>query len=142
MRKHDDGNSTITERKLSTNNNGNINGNGNNDHHRNTKTNTNLITTWTAARSKTLKTTLILGLLYFVQGFPYGFQDKFIPLLLIINGHSPSIVCLTRLLMIAWVLKIFAAPLIDTVKYIIDIHIDIIIIRRIKIIFFPILFKL
>lgn len=56
-----------------------------------------------------------LGLLYFVQGLPYGFQDKLVPLVLIARGHSASSVALTRLLLLPWLAKPLLAPLIDTV---------------------------
>ena len=59
--------------------------------------------------------TLSLGVLYFVQGLPYGFQDKLVPLLLIVRGHSASAVALTRLLLLPWLEKRLLAPLIDTV---------------------------
>ncbi|OTF70249.1 hypothetical protein BLA29_011020, partial [Euroglyphus maynei] len=61
--------------------------------------------------------TILLGLLYFIQGFPYGFQDKLIPLLLIIKGHSPSTIGFIRLLLLPWLMKALFAPLIDMVNF-------------------------
>ncbi|KAH9417798.1 Major facilitator super domain-containing protein 3, partial [Dermatophagoides pteronyssinus] len=78
-----------------------------------------LKTTTTTAAITTLKNlsstecTIFLGLLYFIQGFPYGFQDKLIPLLLIIKGHSPSTIGFIRLLLLPWLTKALFAPLID-----------------------------
>ncbi len=59
--------------------------------------------------------TASLAVLYFVQGLPYGFQDKLVPLVLIERGHSASSVALTRLLLLPWLAKPLLAPLIETV---------------------------
>lgn len=59
--------------------------------------------------------TASLAVLYFVQGLPYGFQDKLVPLVLIERGHSASSVALTRLLLLPWLGKPLLAPLIETV---------------------------
>lgn len=59
--------------------------------------------------------TVSLAVLYFVQGLPYGFQDKLVPLVLIERGHSASSVALTRLLLLPWLAKPLLAPLIETV---------------------------
>nr|XP_027200932.1 major facilitator superfamily domain-containing protein 3-like [Dermatophagoides pteronyssinus] len=77
---------------------------------------TMVVTTTATITSKNLSSTectIILGLLYFIQGFPYGFQDKLIPLLLIIKGHSPSTIGFIRLLLLPWLTKALFAPLID-----------------------------
>lgn len=91
----------------------------------------NLTQTWTQKRvrsqlnkmlklapclSSSLRKSLSLGVLYLVQGFPYGFQDKLIPLVLIEKGHSPSAVSSIRLLLLPWLAKALFAPLIDTVN--------------------------
>ena len=55
----------------------------------------------------------LLFLLYFLQGLPYGFQVKFLPLLLRARNLSLSRVGLTRLLSVPWVLKFLIAPLVD-----------------------------
>ena len=80
------------------------------------KTTTTTATTTIKNLSST-ECTIFLGLLYFIQGFPYGFQDKLIPLLLIIKGHSPSTIGFIRLLLLPWLTKALFAPLIDMVYY-------------------------
>nr|XP_046908384.1 major facilitator superfamily domain-containing protein 3-like [Dermatophagoides farinae] len=70
-------------------------------------------TTTTTTKLSLTECTIFLGLLYFIQGFPYGFQDKLIPLLLIIKGHSPSTIGFIRLLLLPWLMKPLFAPLID-----------------------------
>lgn len=68
------------------------------------------------AMSLPIRKSFVLGVLYFIQGLPYGLQDKFIPLMLIMKGHSHSTVALTRLLLLPWLMKPLFAPLIDTVN--------------------------
>ncbi|KAI2801896.1 Major facilitator super domain-containing protein 3 [Blomia tropicalis] len=67
------------------------------------------------AMSLPIRKSFVLGVLYFIQGLPYGLQDKFIPLMLIMKGHSHSTVALTRLLLLPWLMKPLFAPLIDTI---------------------------
>ncbi|XP_015931168.1 major facilitator superfamily domain-containing protein 3 [Parasteatoda tepidariorum] len=54
-----------------------------------------------------------LGVLYFVQGLPYGFQDKFIPMYLRSSGLSHTSLSLMKLLLLPWLCKAGFAPLID-----------------------------
>ncbi|KAF8770183.1 Major facilitator superfamily domain-containing [Argiope bruennichi] len=54
-----------------------------------------------------------LGVLYFVQGLPYGFQDKFIPMYLRSGGLSHTHLSLMKLLLLPWLCKAGFAPLID-----------------------------
>ncbi|KAG8195023.1 hypothetical protein JTE90_008194 [Oedothorax gibbosus] len=54
-----------------------------------------------------------LGVLYFVQGLPYGFQDKFIPMYLRSSGLSHTRLSLMKLLLLPWLCKACFAPLID-----------------------------
>lgn len=54
-----------------------------------------------------------LGVLYFVQGLPYGFQDKFIPMYLRSGGLSHTRLSLMKLLLLPWLCKAGFAPLID-----------------------------
>lgn len=55
----------------------------------------------------------ILTFLYFIQGLPYGFQDKVIPLYLRDKGLNYTQLSLTKLLLIPWFCKALFAPLID-----------------------------
>lgn len=56
---------------------------------------------------------VVLLLLYFGQGLPYGFQVKLLPLLLRKQNFSLSKVGLSRLLSLPWIFKFMIAPLID-----------------------------
>lgn len=56
---------------------------------------------------------VLLFLLYFGQGLPYGFQVKLLPLLLRKENFSLSKVGLSRLLSLPWIFKFSVAPLID-----------------------------
>lgn len=55
----------------------------------------------------------LLWFLYFLQGIPYGFQTKYLPVFLRSHSLSLSLIGLTRLLSLPWILKPFWAPLID-----------------------------
>ncbi|KAM8919577.1 major facilitator superfamily domain-containing protein 3 [Pelodytes ibericus] len=54
-----------------------------------------------------------LGILYLVQGFPYGLQSGLLPVLLRTQGLSLSQIGLTRILYLPWLLKVFWSPLVD-----------------------------
>ena len=56
---------------------------------------------------------VLLFLLYFGQGLPYGFQVKLLPLFLRKHEFSLSKVGLSRLLSLPWIFKFSIAPLID-----------------------------
>ena len=56
---------------------------------------------------------VLLFLLYFGQGLPYGFQVRLLPVLLRIENFSLSKVGLSRLLSLPWIFKFSIAPLID-----------------------------
>lgn len=56
---------------------------------------------------------LTLSVLYFVQGLPYGFQDKFIPMYLRSTGLSHTKLSLMKLLLVPWLCKAAFGPLID-----------------------------
>ncbi|KAL0979665.1 hypothetical protein UPYG_G00187970 [Umbra pygmaea] len=58
---------------------------------------------------------VFLGLLYFVQGIPYGLQSSLLPVYLRGAGHSFTRIGLTKILYFPWVLKVLWAPLIDRV---------------------------
>ncbi|KAK0148371.1 Major facilitator superfamily domain-containing protein 3 [Merluccius polli] len=58
---------------------------------------------------------VFLGLLYFVQGIPYGLQSSLLPLYLRGAGHSLTRIGFTKVLYFPWVLKVFWAPLIDRI---------------------------
>ena len=55
----------------------------------------------------------LLIFLYFIQGLPYGFQTRFLPVYLHSVGVSLTDVGLIRLLQIPWLLKTIWAPVID-----------------------------
>jgi MFS transporter, PAT family, beta-lactamase induction signal transducer AmpG len=59
------------------------------------------------------KNILFLGLLYFSQGLPFGFQANALSLYLTELGLSMSQVSFSRLLGLPWVLKFLWAPLVD-----------------------------
>ncbi|XP_077988924.1 major facilitator superfamily domain-containing protein 3-like [Glandiceps talaboti] len=68
-----------------------------------------------SASSKILSSNItILALLYFVQGLPYGFQARFLPVYLRTNGVSLTNLGLMKLLLVPWLLKVIWAPLVDT----------------------------
>ncbi|XP_072017673.1 major facilitator superfamily domain-containing protein 3-like [Amphiura filiformis] len=54
-----------------------------------------------------------LLLLYLVQGIPYGFQSRFLPIYLRTQGMSLTNLGFFKILLIPWALKVFWAPLID-----------------------------
>ena len=56
---------------------------------------------------------MLLFLLYFGQGLPYGFQVKLLPLILRKHNFSLSKVGLSRLLSLPWIFKFTVAPLVD-----------------------------
>ncbi|KAG8431173.1 hypothetical protein GDO86_019314 [Hymenochirus boettgeri] len=55
----------------------------------------------------------LLGLLYLVQGFPYGLQSGLLPVLLRTQGLSLSHIGLARILYLPWLLKFLWSPFID-----------------------------
>ena len=61
-----------------------------------------------------MKLVVLLLLLYFLQGVPYGFQTKFLPVYLRSYSLSLTLISFTRLLSLPWLLKPFWAPLVDT----------------------------
>ena len=56
---------------------------------------------------------MLLFLLYFGQGLPYGFQVKLLPLLLRKQSFSLSRVDFSRLLSLPWIFKFTVAPFVD-----------------------------
>ena len=56
---------------------------------------------------------LLLWLLYFLQGIPYGFQTKFLPVFLRKFSLSLTVISFTRLLSLPWLLKPLWAPFVD-----------------------------
>ncbi|KAM5126947.1 major facilitator superfamily domain-containing protein 3, partial [Mantella aurantiaca] len=56
-----------------------------------------------------------LGVLYFVQGFPYGLQSGLLPVLLRTQGLSLSHIGLSRVLYVPWLLKVMWSPLVGGV---------------------------
>ena len=56
---------------------------------------------------------VLLGLLYFLQGIPYGFQTKFLPIFLRSYSLSLTLISITRLLSLPWLLKPLWAPFVD-----------------------------
>ncbi|KAF5888805.1 major facilitator superfamily domain-containing protein 3-like isoform X1, partial [Clarias magur] len=56
---------------------------------------------------------LFLGLLYFVQGIPYGLQSSLLPVYLRGAGQSLTRISLAKVLYFPWVLKVLWAPLVD-----------------------------
>ena len=55
----------------------------------------------------------LLAFLYFIQGLPYGFQAKFLPILLRTEGVSLTNVGLFKFLLAPWLCKALWAPLVD-----------------------------
>lgn len=60
-----------------------------------------------------MKLGFLLWLLYFLQGIPYGFQTKFLPIFLRDYSLSLTLISFTRLLSLPWLLKPLWAPLVD-----------------------------
>ena len=60
-----------------------------------------------------MKLAILLLLLYFLQGVPYGFQTKFLPVFLRSYSLSLTLISFTRLLSLPWLLKPLWAPLVD-----------------------------
>jgi len=58
---------------------------------------------------------LFLGSLYFVQGLPFGFQTKALPVFLRARGVALAEISLLGLLALPWSLKVLWAPLVDEV---------------------------
>lgn len=58
---------------------------------------------------------VFLGLLYFVQGIPYGLQSSLLPVYLRGAGHSLTKIGFTKILYFPWVLKVLWAPLVDRI---------------------------
>ena len=54
-----------------------------------------------------------LSVLYFLQGLPYGFQIKFIPIRLRKLGYSLFGISILRLINLPWMLKFLWAPILD-----------------------------
>lgn len=63
--------------------------------------------------SKMAEASVLLFLLYFGQGLPYGFQVKLLPLLLRKQSFSLSRVGFSRLLSLPWIFKFTVAPFVD-----------------------------
>jgi len=55
----------------------------------------------------------MLGALYFVEGMPWGFQSKALPVYLRMSGVSLTLIGLLNLLSLPWMTKILWAPLVD-----------------------------
>ncbi|XP_072137610.1 major facilitator superfamily domain-containing protein 3 isoform X1 [Mobula birostris] len=55
----------------------------------------------------------LFGLLYFVQGMPYGLQSSLLPIYLRTSGLTFTKISLTKLLYFPWLLKILWAPFVD-----------------------------
>ncbi|XP_074645426.1 major facilitator superfamily domain-containing protein 3-like [Tubulanus polymorphus] len=56
---------------------------------------------------------MLLTFLYFVQGLPYGFQARFLPLYLRAQGVSLTNLSFFKLLLVPWLCKALWAPLVD-----------------------------
>lgn len=56
---------------------------------------------------------VFLGLLYFIQGIPYGLQSSLLPVYLRGAGQSLTRISLTKALFFPWVIKVLWAPLVD-----------------------------
>ncbi|XP_028918976.1 major facilitator superfamily domain-containing protein 3 [Ornithorhynchus anatinus] len=56
---------------------------------------------------------VLLGLLYLVQGMPYGLQSGLLPVYLRSRGLSLTRIGLTKVLYLPWLLKVAWAPLVD-----------------------------
>ncbi|XP_077207412.1 major facilitator superfamily domain-containing protein 3 [Paroedura picta] len=55
----------------------------------------------------------LLGVLYFVQGIPYGLQSGLLPVYFRLVGLSLTTISLAKVLYVPWVLKVLWAPLVD-----------------------------
>ncbi|XP_048338574.1 major facilitator superfamily domain-containing protein 3 [Sphaerodactylus townsendi] len=55
----------------------------------------------------------LLGVLYFVQGIPYGLQSGLLPIYFRTVGLSLTKISLTKMLYVPWILKVLWAPLVD-----------------------------
>ena len=60
-----------------------------------------------------MKKIILLGAMYFVQGLPFGFQAKALPLLLREQGASLTLIGMVGVLALPWMAKIFWAPLVE-----------------------------
>ncbi|KAJ6661520.1 hypothetical protein lerEdw1_014430 [Lerista edwardsae] len=58
-------------------------------------------------------TYLLLGMLYFIQGIPYGLQSGLLPIYFRTLGLSFTKISLAKMLYVPWVLKVFWAPVVD-----------------------------
>lgn len=56
---------------------------------------------------------LALGLLYLVQGLPYGYLVHVLPITLREEGVSLTMIALAQMLALPWMLKVFIAPWVD-----------------------------
>nr|XP_056710592.1 major facilitator superfamily domain-containing protein 3 [Euleptes europaea] len=56
---------------------------------------------------------VLLGVLYFVQGIPYGLQSGLLPIYFRTVGLSLTKISLTKMLFVPWTLKVLWAPLVD-----------------------------
>uniref|UniRef100_A0A8D0HLQ8 Major facilitator superfamily domain containing 3 n=1 Tax=Sphenodon punctatus TaxID=8508 RepID=A0A8D0HLQ8_SPHPU len=56
---------------------------------------------------------VLLGLLYFVQGMPYGLQSSLLPIYFRSVGLSFTRIGLAKVLYLPWILKVLWAPLVD-----------------------------
>ena len=54
--------------------------------------------------------------LYFLQGIPYGFQGKYLPLLMRQQGHQLSNISFINLVSLPWILKFTWAKLFDRLE--------------------------
>ena len=61
----------------------------------------------------TAKKLAMLGALYFVEGMPWGFQSKALPVYLRETGVSLTLIGLLNLLSLPWMTKLLWAPLVD-----------------------------
>eukprot|EP00794_Sanderia_malayensis_P006273 gene6273-6994_t len=68
------------------------------------------VTTTTMPRTALL---LQLTYLYFLQGIPYGFQVKYLPLVLRKHGHDLDVISFLSFVSLPWILKFLWAPLFD-----------------------------
>src|SRR5215216_6637526 len=55
----------------------------------------------------------LLSALYFVEGMPWGFQSKALPVYLRSSGVSLTLIGLLNLLSLPWMTKVLWAPLVD-----------------------------
>ena len=64
-------------------------------------------------RLKISRSVALLMFLYFIQGLPYGFQARFLPILLRSRGTSLTDLGVYKLLLAPWLCKALWAPLVD-----------------------------